>query len=301
VAKNKGDRSAAQAKAAEMRAAERKREQRKRLLLATGAVVAVLAIIGGLVIAKAASGGSSTPSASTSGSTSANPASAQILKDISSVPPATFDAVGAGTASAFPGKANPPGTPASGEPRVLYIGAEFCPFCAAERWPMAVALSRFGTWTNLGVTHSSSVDTPANVPTLTFHGATLTSSSVSFTGYETTTNQLDSSGSQYVPLDTVSAEDQKLAATYDPKGTIPFIYFDAQYIQLGASYAPNILVGKTQEQIASALVDPTNPISQAIVGSANVLTAAICATTDQKPANVCTSSGVQAGAAKLGS
>ena len=77
--------------------------------------------------------------------------------------------------------------------------------------------------------------------------------------------------------------------------------FDAQYQQSGASYSPQILAGKTQEEIAAALADPKSPIAQAIVGSANVLTAAICATTDQQPAAVCTSSGVKAGAAKLGS
>ena len=300
MAKDKRDRSAAQAKAAELRAAERKREQRKRVLLATGAVVAVLAIIGGIVFFGVTNKGSGSSTASSSGGSSAQ-APDQVVKDITSVPPATFDAVGAGTASAFPSAANPPGTPSSGKPRVLYIGAEFCPFCAAERWPVTVALARFGTWKGLGVITSSAADTPASVPTLTFHGATFTSSSVSFTGYETTTNQLNSSGTQYEPLDSVPADDLKIEATYNPKGTIPFIYFDGKYIQLGASYDPTILLGKTQSQIAAALANPTDPISQAVVGAANVLTAAICATTDQQPANVCTSSGVKAGAAKLGS
>src|SRR5215471_17073708 len=32
-----------------------------------------------------------------------------------------------------------------GKPEMLYIGAEYCPYCAAMRWSMAVALSRFGT------------------------------------------------------------------------------------------------------------------------------------------------------------
>ena len=29
-----------------------------------------------------------------------------------------------------------------GKPQMLYIGAEFCPYCAAMRWSMAVALSK---------------------------------------------------------------------------------------------------------------------------------------------------------------
>jgi len=256
VAKENQDRSA-RAKAAEMREAERKREQRRRLLLAGGAFVLVLVVIGALVLVNAMSGGSSAPTASGSASASSvQAASAEIVQDISSVPPATFDAIGVGTAAAAPAAADPPGTPSSGKPRVLYIGAEFCPYCAAERWPVAVALARFGTWSGLGVTHSSASDTPASVPTLTFHGASLTSSSVSFTGYETTTNQLDSSGTQYVPLDAVSADDLKIDETYNPKGTIPFVYFDGKYVQLGASYDPGVLVGKTQDEIASALANP---------------------------------------------
>src|ERR671920_169425 len=65
---------------------------------------------------------------------------------LSSVPVATFDQVGAGS-----GVSNPPkalsGAPAltfDGKPGVLYVGAEYCPFCAAERWPFVVAMTRFG-------------------------------------------------------------------------------------------------------------------------------------------------------------
>jgi hypothetical protein len=299
VAKDQRERSAAQAKAAELRAAERRQQQRKRLLIASGLVLAVLAVIAVLVGIGVTRDNNNTSPPAASGSTSPTGATAQILKDITSVPQSTFDAVGAGTASAFPGKANPPGTPASGKPLVLYYGAEFCPFCAAERWPMAVALSRFGTWTSLGITHSSATDEFPNTPTLTFHGATLTSSTLTFRGYETTTNQPQ--GNSYVPLDTLPAADEQLVASLNPSGTIPFISFDSQYTQSGASYSPQILAGKTQQQIAAALADPNDPLSQAIVGSANVLTAAICATTNQQPSEVCTSAGVKAGAAKLGS
>jgi hypothetical protein len=299
VAKDNQDRSA-RAKAAQMREAERKQAQRKRLLLAGGVVLTVLAVLVVLVVVSLnGNDSSSTPAASGSGSPTQT-ASAQIVKDISSVPQSTFDAIGAGTAAAFPSKANPPGTPTT-PPRILYVGAEFCPFCAAERWPTAVALARFGSWNGLGITTSSATDQPASVPTLTFHGATLTSSTVTFKGYETTTNQPLPGGGGYEPLDSLSGADQQIVSAHNPDGTIPFISFDEQYLQSGASYSPAVLEGKTQEQIAAALADPQSPIAQAIVGSANVLTAAICATTKQQPADVCTSSGVKAGAAKLGS
>ena len=300
MAKQNQERSA-QAKAAQMREAERKRAQRTRLLIAGGVVLTVLALIAVLVVVGVLSNNdSASPTASGSAST-AQAASEQILKDISSVPQSTFDAVGVGTAALFPSKASPPGTPSSDKPLVLYYGAEFCPFCAAERWPAAVALSRFGTWNNLGVTTSSATDQFPSTSTLSFHGATLTSSTLTFHGYETTTNQPLAGGGGYEPLDTVPAADQQIITGLNPSGQIPFMSFDAQYQQSGASYSPQILAGMTQEEIAAALADPKNPISQAIVGSANVLTAAICATTNQQPANVCNSSGVRAGAAKLGS
>ena len=69
------------------------------------------------------------------------------------------------------------GTPLKqgGKPLVIYIGAEYCPFCAAERWPLVTALSRFGTFTNLGATHSATNDVYPNTPTFSFKDAKYTS------------------------------------------------------------------------------------------------------------------------------
>src|SRR5438874_585634 len=63
------------------------------------------------------------------------------------------------------------GTPLTkdGKPEVLYIGDEYCPYCAAERWAMAVALSKFGTFTGLRGIRSSSSDAFPSTPTLTFY------------------------------------------------------------------------------------------------------------------------------------
>lgn len=37
-----------------------------------------------------------------------------------------------------------------GHPLTLFVGGQFCPFCASMRWPLVKALSRFGTFTGLG-------------------------------------------------------------------------------------------------------------------------------------------------------
>ena len=42
----------------------------------------------------------------------------------------------------------------NGLPEVLYVGAEYCPFCAAERWALIVALSKFGSFSKLHYTKS---------------------------------------------------------------------------------------------------------------------------------------------------
>jgi hypothetical protein len=70
--------------------------------------------------------------------------------------------------------AGPPLT-IGGKPAIIFVSEESCPFCAAERWPLAVALSHFGTWSHLGTTRSSATDLYPNTATLSFRAARYTS------------------------------------------------------------------------------------------------------------------------------
>jgi Domain of unknown function (DUF929) len=279
-------------------AAQQRAERRRRLLLAVGAVVVVIVIVGGLVAVRLAGGGKKT----TTGPSGA--ADSQIITALSSIPESTFAAVGSAGVQAAPSPITAPALTSGGKPKVLYIGAEYCPFCAAERWPVTVALSRFGTFSNLGTTHSSGSDVYPNTPTLSFHGSTFTSQYLTFTGVETTTNE--QVNGQYAPLDTPTAEDQKTFDTYNQPpyvkaaGSIPFIDLGGKFVGSGATYSPEILAGKTQAQVADALKDPSNPIAKAVIGSANVYTAAICKMTNNQPANVCSTEAVTGAAGKLG-
>ena len=63
----------------------------------------------------------------------------------------------------------------AGKPRVLYVGAEYCPYCAAQRWAVAAALSRFGTFADLSETASATDDIHPDTATLSFHGSSYTS------------------------------------------------------------------------------------------------------------------------------
>jgi len=41
---------------------------------------------------------------------------------------------------------------------ILFIGAEACPFCAAESWSIVSALSKYGTWNGLSPIISNATD-----------------------------------------------------------------------------------------------------------------------------------------------
>lgn len=284
------------AAAAAREAAERKRK----IAMAFVPVVVVLALVVALVVVKVVLNSGPKSGAK------AKAATAAVLADVAGVPTATSNSVGAGTIKTVP-QTLKGGTllTSGGKPKVLYVGAEYCPYCAAERWAVAVALSRFGTLKGVGETTSApKPEVYPSTSTLSFHGGSLTSSSISFSAYETASNQVKNGA--YTKLDSLPSADQALLSKYDAPpyvstanaGSIPFVLIGGKYMVSGASYDPSVLSGKSHAQIAAALKDPNSAISKGAVGTANVITAAICATLTTKPA-VCSSAGVAAGMKKL--
>lgn len=287
-------RLAAQRRLAEQRAvaaAGARAVRRRRLMIVLAPVVAVIAVVAILVAVKVSSGSSGPRSG-----IKAAPASQSVVAAVTRVPPAVLDQIGAGDITAPPTALT--GTPltADGKPRILFVGAEWCPYCAAVRWPLVVALSRFGTFTGLGEVSSSPSDVYPNTATLTLHGASYSSKYVSLTAKEIYSNQ--ASGGSYRPLDTLDAADEARFKSVG-KGGFPFLDLGGKYLISSASYDPGIVKGKTQAQIAAALSDPNSPIAKAINGSANVITAAVCTFAANPPAEVCTSPGVTSGTTVL--
>jgi hypothetical protein len=282
----------------EMQAAQARAERRRRLVFSGAAVAFVVIVIVALIVARL-SGVGSGGSGAASGQ-----ASASLIKDIHDIPASTFDKAGTSGASGGPSKISAPDLTAGGKPRVLYVGAEYCPYCAAERWAFAAALSRFGTFSTLGTTHSSSADVDPNTPTLSFHDAKYASDLISFTGVETTSNKRTLNG--YQSLDKLTGTDNALVDKYDQppyvqgsSGGIPFIDIGGKYVSSGATYDPGLLAGMSHAAVAKAMNDPSSKVGQAIDGSANLFTAAICQTTGSKPAAVCQSPGVRAALTKI--
>lgn len=262
------------------------------MVMVGGPVLAVIVVLAVLIVVKVAAGAGGPKSGQ-----QATAADRSVINAVTSVPASVLNSVGAGAITARPKAIRAPALTQAGKPRVLYVGAEYCPYCATERWAVVVALSRFGTFTGLGQTASSPSDVYPSTATLTFHGATYTSKYLSFTGKEIQGNKVVNA--QYAPLDKLSSADQAIVTKYGGSGSIPFIDIGGKYVVSGASYDPGVLKGKTHAQIAAALSDANSGIAQGVDGTANTITAAICAATNNQPAAVCTSSGVKTAATHL--
>jgi hypothetical protein len=297
VATRDSNRSRRETVAALRRDQERARRHKR---LAVVSVVAVVVVIVALVAVKLAQGSSSAPAAAS------GTASSSVVAKVTSIPQSTYDAVGVGTVAAALSPIRPaqPIT-AGGKPRVLYVGAEYCPYCAAERWAVVAALSRFGTFRGLGETRSSSSDVFPSTATLSFHGASYSSRYLAFSGYETQSNQRQ--GNSYAPLDTLPSSDEAIfskinAPPYVPAaaaGGIPFVDLGGHSFISGATYDPGVLKGLSHQQIADRVADPSTDVAKNIDGSANMITAALCRLTGDKPGGVCSSAGVRAAAGKV--
>ncbi len=275
-------------------------------LVPVGLVVAALAT---MIVVKASSspGPSAASSHLTTGgsSTTADPGTTALSPTVAaalSVPAATLNAVGSPASVVLPSRVgNGTGTilrGADGKPLITYIGAEFCPYCAAERWALAVALARFGTFSNLSGTHSSGTDVYPDTQTLSFYRSTFTSPYVDFQAVEEASNQ--QVGGTYQTLQTPTAAQRALMAKDDPQGSIPFLDIANRYVVTGSSFSPQVLQGLSRNQIAAQLADPSSAVAQAVDGAANAITAAITAVTGNQPSTVANSAAIAAIAQKLG-
>ena len=278
-----------------LQAATARRERNRRLAIAGGGVAVIVIVVATLVIVKLTGGGGSSNNAAP-----AQTGLAAVVAGVTGVPASALDSVGAGTAAILKPISGARPLTDSGKPEILYVGAEYCPYCAASRWGVVVALSRFGTFTGLGLTSSASDDVYPNTATLTFHGATYTSSYLAFHGYEVTDRNQQ-------PLDTLPSADNVVFHTYDntpyttSPGSIPFVDIGGKWGLYGTAYDPQPLHGLPHAQIVADLKNPSSPVAQAILGEANMVTAGICQSTGQQPSSVCSSAGVKAATSKLGS
>lgn len=254
------------------RAARKRAEARRRLLAAIVAVTAVLGVVAALVAVKLTSAPARLVASESS-------ASSVVVRQVTTVPDAVLTRVSRGRQITPLQRVQTPGPPLTlgGKPAIVFVSEESCPFCAAERWSLAVALSHFGTWSHLGSTTSSATDVYPGTATLSFRTAVYRSTELTLQ----TTELADNAGR---PLQAQTPLDTRLLAAFDvppyvnsadQSGAVPFLDIADKYILAGAQYNPQVLAGLSTAQIAGQLSDPASPVAQAIDGSAQVIVAAI--------------------------
>jgi thiol-disulfide isomerase/thioredoxin len=248
-------------------------------------IVVVLAILVALIGIKLSSSGGSVHASKVTNPPL--PAPGVLTTAISSVPQSVLAAAGlpADVPSPVALSGAPPLT-SDGKPEVLFVGAEWCPYCAAERWALTQALSRFGAFSGLGTTSSSTSDVYPGTQTLSYYGSSYTSGDLVFVPVETATNT-------YTPLQKPTPPETAILQRYDRppyasvSGSVPFIDIGNKWIVSGASYSPKLLAGMDQSQIAAAMSDPSSAVGTLIDGAANRIAAAICSITGSQPASAC--------------
>jgi len=277
-----------------------------RRYLALGLIIVAICVLGVLVLVRDDSGPPSSPTTETF-----TPAPSSLITAVASVPASVFDTVGVsspdipvtaphevGTGRQAPWKASDGDSPA--RPVVFFYGAEFAPYPAAERWPLVLALSRFGTFKKLGLMQSSMTTAFADLSTYTFWQSSYSSPYVTFQPVERYSS-LNATGARYLGLERPTAKEAG-AITLFGEGSTTFALLDVanRYVLTGAAFTPGALTGLTQNQIAGYLTTPASPLTQAVVASANEISASICAVDGQEPGAVCHSHGVLAAAAVMG-
>jgi thiol-disulfide isomerase/thioredoxin len=269
----------ARERAAAARAEQKRIEQRKRAMTIIGAVVGVAVLVA--VIAIVAITHKSSKTNTVSGNRAV--ATAAVVHDVSAVPVSTLNTVGVGPVVTYPAKVTgQPALTSGGKPEMLFIGAEFCPYCAAERWSMGVALSRFGTFNGYDTVSSSATDVDPSTPSLDFDKYKYSSKYLTFTAVE-------NEDRNQKPLQNTTAAQNATWLKVGGSQSFPFVDFGNKFKITGPSFDPAILKGLSQAQIGSQLANPKSKASQAINGAANVITAAICGMTNNQPSTVCTS------------
>jgi hypothetical protein len=265
------------------RATIRAKQRNRRIATISVVTMAIAAVLALVLIMEASS---NVPGDQYSASID-QPVSPAVMQQITGVNDSTLSAIG------LPRSVTPPATVTGStltldaKPEILYIGGEYCPFCAVERWSLILALSHFGSFSGLEYMQSSSTDTNPNTPTFTFASATYTSPYISFVPVE----ELNRAGQT---IATLTANESSLFSQYGMcaatggSGGIPFIDIaNAYMVNCGAQFSLPQIAGESWTQVASQLNTPNSTVAQEIDGAANTLVTAICKVDGGQPSSVC--------------
>jgi Domain of unknown function (DUF929) len=257
--------------------------QRRNRRLGIGSIAIVIVIVATLIVAKLAGGTDSSGGGFVTSPPAGTPIPTAITDKLTSVALKTLNAAPTGGLIASPQGITDPALKVDGKPDLLFVGAEFCPICASERWAMYVALSEFGTFApQPGRIHSAVRD--GDIPTVTFYRTTFSSPYFTFTPEETTTNQPD--GDYYVALQKLNSAQKRLWDSHTDG--FPWLDFGGKMDLTSVQYNPEELEGASFDTITSEIGNNSTVIGADIDASARVLVHTICSTmTGGQPARVC--------------
>lgn len=165
---------------------------------------------------------------------------------------------------------------------IVYVGGEFCPYCAVERWALVLALSHFGTFSNLSQLYSYE----GNVPTYKFSGSTYTSNTIKFEPVEEYGNVYNSQTQQYNKINNLNPIQSSLFKKYSG-GYFPFVCIGGAIFEAGSgpNLSPTSFNKYTFDQIQSQISSKTglfgviNAESNTIISLINKLLATQSAST----------------------
>jgi thiol-disulfide isomerase/thioredoxin len=168
----------------------------------------------------------------------------------------------------------------TGKTLVFFAGAEFCQFCAAERWAIVEALKEFGTWETLLENFSEDDEYP-KIPTFNFLKAKYSSSFVEF-------HALEISDKDFNNIENYYNDPYDMMEKYNPDHIVPFILIDGQFMQVGSGYSPKLFEGMDHKKIKEQLHDPLFIPGSVMKNEAKYLTALICSALKNKTKVICT-------------
>ena len=179
---------------------------------------------------------------------------------------------------------------AEGKVEVAYVGGSWCPYCALGNWPLQVALSQFGTFTQLGSPVSSSpTDIYPGLKSWSFTGAHYVSKYFKLDAFETPRNGFQNGSVSYPPgLNALMKKYDRAPYTQSP-GSIPFTDLGDHFLVLGSPSSVTPLLHLSQAQVSADLREPNSAVARSVDGAANYLVAAMCLTPGASSTPICAS------------
>ena len=179
-----------------------------------------------------------------------------------------------------------------GRPEIMFICAEYWSKCAAERWALVMALSKFGVFTTLKGTTSSATAASPKIPTFSFYGATYSSRYLTLVTDELETNT-DVGGGEYPLLQPPTIQEMTMMKAWDRAPytatplSLPFAYMGGTFLLTTAQYDASAISQMSFQAAARIMSSGTDPVSRHAEAAAGYLVADFCALTRGQPARAC--------------